>query len=175
MKPQGMRSEKAGNTQGWWLIPFNALLGGLFLFGCISGAHSLILGIRSLNGDEAEIHRMLNLVAALLDATIASALLGAGALLLMQKRALLFQRAVFWSLLLRCGLVLTELFLPSEGVGGFLLLVALLILVLMTAAALAAALALGRCEKREQAAPVTEEQSTGEQSSVWPPPPTIKP
>lgn len=147
-----------------WLIPFDVLLGGLFLFFFVGDLESL----RSPDPDGTKSDRIINGVACLLDGAITVALFGAGVLLLRRKRAALFQRAVVWSLLLRCGLILVELYLPSEGgLGGILRMGVLLMLVALTAAAVCAALALGQQEKQDQAPTVMPEQP-----GVWPPPPT---
>ena len=83
------------------------------------------------------------MVACPLDGGIATVLLGAGILLLSRSRwAALFQRAAFWALLLRCGVVVMGLSLPSEGGGGgFLILIGLPVLALLALTALHGAVA----------------------------------
>ncbi|MDQ2798210.1 MAG: hypothetical protein M3Y13_01030 [Armatimonadota bacterium] len=146
------------------MIPFDILLGGLFLFFFVSDLGSL----QSPDPDANESDQIINGVACLLDGAITVALFGAGVLLLRRKRAALFQRAVVWSLLLRSGLILVELYLPSEGgLSGIFRIGALLMLVALTGVAACVALALGQQEKQEHAPTVMPEQP-----GVWPPPPT---
>lgn len=129
----------AGRTGPWWLIAFDLLLGGLFLSGSVTGFQSL----RTRDPGASEGSHLVSLFASSFDVCLAAILILSGALLLRRSRwAGVFQRAVFWALLLRCVFVVMEISLPSQGgVGGLVLVAGLLVLVPLTAVALAGAIA----------------------------------
>ena len=124
----------------WPILAFDGLLGALFFAGTMSDftRHSSS-GPQGADGEPS-----IRLVAGLLDGTLTALLIAAGICLLAQRRwAGLCQRAVFWALMVRCLFIGMELFLPSEGgVGGIVLMGVLLMLIVLTTIAWAAAFSL---------------------------------
>lgn len=125
----------------WGLLAFDGLLGAWFFAGVMED-----FSRRSAVGQDAtDSGSNIHLADGLLDETLAALLIAAGMCLLAQKRwAGVYQRAIFWALLVRLAFVGMELWLPSSGgVGGLGLIGMFFILAVLTSFAWAAALSLG--------------------------------